>query len=272
VSTIVIYHGNCIDGYTAAWAAWRKFGMTAAYVPAHYGSEPPDVGGHDVLVVDFSYRRATLEAMKASAKSLRVLDHHKTAKEDLEGLEYDTFDMDRSGAGITWDELHGSPRPWLVDYVEDRDLWRFKMWESKSVNAFVGAHKRTSFAEWQDLSLRPIAECARMGSAVEMFTDRYVEEMCAQAAIFEIDGMEIPVVNAPYINTSELVGALSKDHPFAIGWFQNKDGRCLYSLRSRGDFDVSAFAKRFGGGGHKNAAGFNGPNPPDGMWTRLVTQ
>jgi nanoRNase/pAp phosphatase (c-di-AMP/oligoRNAs hydrolase) len=27
-------------------------------------------------------------------------------------------------------------------------------------------------------------------------------------------------------------------------------------LRSNGDYDVSAIAKAFGGGGHKNAAGF----------------
>ena len=34
------------------------------------------------------------------------------------------------------------------------------------------------------------------------------------------------------------------------------DGRFQYSLRSRGDFDVSELAKKHGGGGHKGAAGF----------------
>lgn len=43
---------------------------------------------------------------------------------------------------------------------------------------------------------------------------------------------------------------------FGLLWYINKDGKCLCSLRSNGDYDVSAIAKVFGGGGHKNAAGF----------------
>jgi len=30
-------------------------------------------------------------------------------------------------------------------------------------------------------------------------------------------------------------------------------------LRSKGDFDVAAIAQRYGGGGHRNAAGFRLP-------------
>jgi oligoribonuclease NrnB/cAMP/cGMP phosphodiesterase (DHH superfamily) len=44
--------------------------------------------------------------------------------------------------------------------------------------------------------------------------------------------------------------------PFSASYFI-KEGKKIYSLRSRGDFDVSVIAKAFGGGGHKNAAGFS---------------
>lgn len=44
--------------------------------------------------------------------------------------------------------------------------------------------------------------------------------------------------------------------PVALGWWQRFDGKFQFSLRSRGDIDVSEIAKKFGGGGHKNAAGF----------------
>jgi len=54
---LVIYHANCIDGYTSAWAAWRKYGDDAEYLPASYGDPAPDVTGRWVLVVDFSYPR-----------------------------------------------------------------------------------------------------------------------------------------------------------------------------------------------------------------------
>ena len=254
----VIYHHNCIDGFTAAWCAWLKYGDAADYIPAQYNEAAPDVAGHDVLVLDFSYARAKLIEMHAAAKSLRVLDHHKTAEADLAGLDFCVFDMDRSGAGIAWDELLGGSRPRLVDYVEDRDLWRFRLIESRAMNAFIGSFA-FSFPQWS--VLQEHLECAfdnavGAGEAVLRSVERYVQSMCKEARSMRLAGHVVPVVNAPYINTSELVGTLAEGAEFAVGWFQRADGKYQYSLRSRGNFDVSALAETFGGGGHKNAAGF----------------
>jgi nanoRNase/pAp phosphatase (c-di-AMP/oligoRNAs hydrolase) len=96
------------------------------------------------------------------------------------------------------------------------------------------------------------------GRAVEKFINRYVREMAAQQLRARFEGYDVPIVNAPYLNISELVGELSKGHPFAMGWFQRADGKYQYSLRSRmpEGIDVSELAKKYGGGGHKHAAGF----------------
>lgn len=264
---LVLFHAGCIDGFTAAWAASKALGDSAEYVGVQHGQPPPDVEGRDVFIVDFSYDRETVLAMKASANSLHIYDHHKTARDALEGLSFATFDMNRSGAGITWDEIAGSTlprnhdviygtrRPWLVDYVEDRDLWRFDLPRSKAVNAYIGACPQ-SFEQWDAISRMALRDVANAGEAVLMFVDRYVGEMSRQAIERKFCGYLVPVVNAPYINTSELVGHLAKTYPFAVGWYQRSDGLYAYSLRSRGEFDVSDIAKRFGGGGHKNAAGF----------------
>jgi len=256
---IVIYHAACLDGFTAAWAAYRCFGETdTEYVAASYGDAPPSVYGRDVYIVDFSYSRIVLLAMKRDAASLLVLDHHKTAAEALAGLDYATFDMNRSGAGITWDEMHDTARPWLVDYVEDRDLWRFKLPDSKEINAWIGACRRDSFADWDALVATPIDKVITKGAAVRTYIDRYVHEMSEQARTVNFEGYDVPMVNAPYICISELVGRLAQDAPFAVGWFQRRDGRYAYSLRSRepDGFDVSELAKHFGGGGHRHSAGF----------------
>lgn len=258
---LVIAHGNCLDGFTAAWAAYKKWGEEGTeYVFANYGDEPPPVDGREVWIVDFSYKRPVLETMKARADSLRVLDHHKSASEDLAGLDYATFDMNRSGAGLTWDALHATrSRPWLIDYVEDRDLWRFKLSDSKKINAWIGACRRESFADWDALSDHRLQDVTNWGTAVLTYVDRYTSEMCEQARMIRFEEFDnIPIVNAPYIGISELVGKLAERAPFAVGWFHRNDGRYAYSLRSRGPdgLDVSEIAKRFGGGGHRNAAGF----------------
>lgn len=257
---LVIYHANCIDGYTAAWVAWLRFGdADTEYVPASYGDAAPDVTGRDVFIVDFSYPRSVMLAMKESASHVLVLDHHKTAQAALEGLPFAIFDMNRSGAGLAYDELHGrAARPWLVDYVEDRDLWRWALRDSKEVNAWIGACKRESFADWSVLHDAGVQAARARGEAVLTFIDRYVSEMVKQARLVDFEGHRIPIVNAPYINISELVGKLAESAPFAIGWFHRADGLYAYSLRSRGTdgVDVSEIAKKYGGGGHRNSAGF----------------
>jgi len=257
---IVVYHSHCLDGFTAAWATWLKFGdEDTEYLPASYGDVVPDVSGREVYVVDFSYPRDVMLAMEKSAASLSVLDHHKAAREALDGLPFALFDMERSGAGITWDVLHpGKERPWLVSYVEDRDIWRWALPQSKEANSWVGACRRDSFEDWDRLSATPFEKVVEKGEAVLAYIDRYVSEMAEQARTVEVAGQNVPMVNAPYICISELVGKLAESAPFAVGWFQRSDGLYAYSLRSRGPegVDVSEIAKRYGGGGHRNAAGF----------------
>lgn len=257
---IVIYHANCIDGFTSAWCAWLEYGDAARYIPAQYGDFPPAVLGEDVLIVDFSYTRETLETMAREARSIRVLDHHKTAEAQLFGLEFCTFDMNRSGAGLAWDHLFpGMPRCQLVNYVEDRDLWRWKLPDSREVSAYIGSWRPT-FQKWSDL--REVLDDARdqafiEGCAILRALDGYVDANSKRFRFGQIGGHDVPIINTTYA-VSELIGKLAEapDVPFAAGWFQKEDGQFVYSLRSRGDFDVSAIAKQYGGGGHKNAAGF----------------
>lgn len=264
----VLYHANCLDGFTAAWVVHMKYRDTdTQYIAAQYGDPPPDVKGHDVVLVDFSYKRDVLLELRRQARSLLILDHHKTAQAELAGFKAGEvgevhFDMERSGAGLAWDYyLPSKPRRfWLVDYVEDRDLWRFKLPDSKAVNAWIDSHPRKSFEDWDRLYVEGVDEARIKGAAVLTFMDRYVYEMGLQARNIDFLGHRVPCVNQPYILTSEVVGALAETSVFAVGWFQRRDGMYQYSLRSRGDFDVSEIAKIFGGGGHKNAAGFQLPH------------
>jgi len=263
---LVLYHANCMDGFSAAWAVWKKFGdADTEYLPAKYGDAPPDVTDRDVVIVDFSYKRDVMLTLNRAANQLLCLDHHKTAEADLKDLPFARFDMERSGAGMAWDHFHTVQRPWLIDYVEDRDLWRFMLEDSKEVNALVNTVARESFDVWDKLSRMDRDEAAQKGSGALAFLDSYVHEMLSQARTLSFCGYEVPVVNAPYVGISELVSALAEGVPFAVGWFQRADGMYQYSLRSRGDFDVTEIAKRFGGGGHKQAAGFVSKCVPEAL-------
>ena len=258
---IVIYHASCVDGFTAAYAAWLKYRDDAQYIPAHYGDDPPDVTGQDVLIVDFSYPRETLLRMRAAAKSLTVLDHHRSAQAELDGLDFCHFDMDRSGASMTWQCLWGLNLPSLVKYVEDRDLWRWDLFGSREVSAYIATVERT-FLDWNMLdeelqSPGGINRSIEKGAVALRVVEQYVAAQATRAGKVKIGGHRVPCINTTFA-TSELVGNLAERAPFAAGWFRREDGRFVYSLRSRGDdgIDVSEIAQQYGGGGHRNAAGF----------------
>lgn len=265
---LVIYHAQCRDGWAAAWAA-SKSEPSVELWPAMYGSEPPDVTGRDVTLVDFCYPREVLLRMSESVEAIRVLDHHKTAKDALAGIPWATFDMERSGAGIAWDVLVGSPRPWIINYVEDRDLWRWSLPNSREVNAFIGTlpyGKPEDLAAWNLAAKMTLTEAFVAGCHVQQAVLRYAENVCDNARGRQVGGWMVPSVNAPQHDISEVLECLLDRHEgctFVHGWWQRADGLFANSLRSRGTFDVSLVAAMFGGGGHRNAAGFQTPKMLD---------
>jgi hypothetical protein len=157
---LVIYHGNCADGFSAAWCFWRYHRDTADYVGGVYQTPPPDVTDRDVYLVDFSYKRAVVADMLTKAARVTLIDHHKTAIEDLAGLEglRQYTDLDRSGATLAWDFLFpGEDRPLLLGHIE------------------AGRHARDSGA-----GLQPRIHLRDVGSADERRSGGTAEDDCGR--------------------------------------------------------------------------------------------
>lgn len=286
---LCIYHGNCADGFTAAWVVRRKFEDRFDFHAGVHGDPPPDVAGRHVVIVDFSYKRPVLEAMAASALSVLILDHHKSAQEALADLpppppdpygrrEKGTihvnlppgscaiFDMKRSGAQIAWDYFFGSisRRPQLVDYVGDRDLWRFKMPFSREVSAYIFSHEY-DFKQWDRLASRlgtahGRRAVAQMGGAIDKKHHKDVAELVGETQRRMIlGGHSVPVANLPYTLSSDAGHLMAQGEPFAACYWDTPSGR-VFSLRSTDSgLDVSEIARMYGGGGHRNASGFRMP-------------
>ncbi len=265
IKPLVIYHGNCADGFSAAWCFWRKYGDDCEYMAGVYQQEPPDVTGRDVYLVDFSYKRSVVEKMLAHANSLTLIDHHKTAIDDLRPLkDGDRFgwfcDLNRSGATLAWDFLFPhEPRPLLLGHVEDRDLWRFKLPGTREIQAFVFSHEYT-FEQWDRMMRADQAELLQMtaaGAAIERKHHKDVAELvgvCKRR--MRIGGHDVPVASLPYTLTSDAGHLMAQGEPFAACYWDTENGR-VFSLRSTDEgLDVSEIAKQYGGGGHVRASGF----------------
>lgn len=262
---IIVYHDNCHDGITALWAALQAYPEAEAY-PGRY-DVPPDMEklrGKDVIVVDFSWKRPVMLTLYHEVcKSLIVLDHHASAEKELEGLKFCIFDMERSGAGLAWDVLVGKTRPALVKYVEDRDLWRFALPFSKAVHAFCASFP-LDLNHREMLSRRSVNDMIDAGEAILRYNRRLVESATKHVRMERVGPWLVPAIASPCIEiVSDLGHALCQGHPFAAIYTDRTDGSRSYSLRSDGPDaqDVSEVAKSYGGGGHKNAAGFVLKNP-----------
>lgn len=255
-ATHILYHAHCDDGFGAAWAAWRTLGDRAVYLPVSHGAPAPELPtSARVVLVDFSYPRAELLSLRERCQDLFVVDHHKTAQQELAGLDNTIFDMERSGAHLSWEFFHPhEPLPELLAYVEDKDLWRFALPQSKEVTIALRSYPM-DFQVWSRLK---VDELKREGTILLRLQEQLVDEACARARWSQVGGHRVPVVNATDFR-SEIANRLCDLHPaapFAAAYYDDEHGLRTWSLRSVGDFDVSEVARALGGGGHKHSAGF----------------
>lgn len=273
---LVIYHAQCRDGQAAGYiavSALRKQGLEVEHVACTYGGPVPGVVGfHAVYIVDFSFKRDVLADMCKNVTSVTVLDHHKTAQADLENwadapanLEV-VFDMTRCGARITYDHFDGDalgvPAP-LISYIQDRDLWTWKLKQSQAVSAWISSFGEDldSFAAmcdvFKDIGVEGAADA---GEAIIGYQNQVVQKHLKSVEVMNLLGHKVAVTNATTMISEVCHEALAKfpEADFALSWQDLvKENKRVFSLRSRkGGVDVSEVAKKLGGGGHANAAGF----------------
>lgn len=286
---LCIYHGGCDDGFAAAWCIWQKW-PDVEFVPGVYGKPPPDVTGLNVLMVDFSYKYDVIVEMSFKAKRIVILDHHKTAQADLlrlpqmrntpEAMEemarecwgqnmpevMTHFDMEKSGARLAYefcnppDASGAAPQvPLLIALVEDRDLWRFAYGDDTRQFSAALRTYNMNFTQWSEIARNP-EPLIEEGKTILKAHQFNIQKFMNDAFQERVGGRQVPCVNVPYHYASDAAHALLElfpDAPFAAAWFKRGDGLVQFSLRSDDSReDVSAIAKGYGGGGHRNAAGF----------------
>lgn len=271
--TLVIYHGNCADGFTAAWLAniahshtWNK--PIQWNVDAHagvYGEAPPDCTGRNVFILDFSYAPDVMLQIAAQAGRVTWIDHHKTAIEAMDGVEHPNLvkvlSTERSGAYLTSQFFWPDREPEdMVKLVDDRDRWVFRDPRSKPFAAGMFSRHYT-IEDWNAIA-NNVDQTIEEGAAVLRKHWKDIRELLDVMTVHkDIAGFNVPTANLSYVSASDACHELLERHsdaPFAACWFLRKDGKKVFSLRSRSgsDVDVSAIAKKFGGGGHMHAAGF----------------
>ncbi|HEY9753489.1 MAG TPA: DHHA1 domain-containing protein [Coleofasciculaceae cyanobacterium] len=252
--------------------------------------------GDEVFILDFSFPAPMIRKWVRQGVRVTVLDHHKTSLNDLssfskviqlnsatkvaglritQGNPKITINQDESGATLAWQYFFpDTPAPWFLRYVRDRDLWKFQLPQSKEMNeglSLLRYEAKSAFDVFDELWYAPSAKDAK-NIVLEKGIPAYREKLRQIAAAADRAQLETTPPGVARIYrvmvarlqpqedrlASDVCHELLKRYPNAdfVACISSEGKWSLRSDRNGLDFDVEAVAKQYGGGGHRNAAGF----------------
>lgn len=256
----IVYHGNCADGFGAAYAAWKAY-PNASFVPYYHGDPMPDFEKNsEVYFVDMC---PSVEQHNELCKQLgtvfTVIDHHKTALEVRDKVSPRfrwKLDMEKSGAMLSWEYFHKTEAPVLIRYIQDRDLWHHKLPFTHEVSASLKT-KQKKFELW-DLYANNVFPLIEEGKVAIALIRAEVKLALKQAHEVQLGKHKVWAVNTQNYMSDVAHALIDKypDKPFTACYYIDYNGNKKWSLRSKGGFDCAIFCRKRGGGGHMKAAGF----------------
>lgn len=258
---VILYHNGCHDGFGGAWVAWRKFKNKADYIGVEHGEDAlPAISEKDVYLIDICYSEDVMRSLLARNKKVVVLDHH-VSQRNVVGISTEhIYDTARCGSVIAWNYFFpDEPIPKLLRHIQDVDLWQFKVRHTKELMAALDEYPfdfelwNSIADEWEDV--HAVKKYIAAGSIVLAYENRVLERMVRHAERVDFNGHAAYAVNSPILESEIGNWIVRHKKTIAIIWsYKGKEVRV--SLRSDGRTDVSELALRYGGGGHKAAAGF----------------
>lgn len=262
---MVICHDD-LDGFTGAWAAWKKLKDKAEYIELGYDTKNYDfifqLKDKEIYFVDYCLKIQEMLNL-ASKNKVVLIDHHISSKETAGLLPGSVFDDKHSAAFLSWEYFHGGKKvPLIVQYVEDYDIWKFKLPYSKELTTVLNLYS-FNFKVWdklakmfQDKTKRK--ELIKKGRAIVDYQKSLIGELADKGQEVFFEGHGAIAVNSPILSSEIGNHIYTKTGKVGIVWsYKGKKAPKIHvSLRGDGKINLSELAKKYGGGGHKASAGF----------------
>ena len=231
-----------------------------------------------VYFVDYSFKKDTvwqLEEILKKTKDVIWIDHHLSSfkleeelpwTKDIKGIRQDGI----SGAGLTYMYLYNckfDDLPYYIQLISDYDCWLYK-YEPDTTYFKLGLGTEDndalddiwkafyeSFVDDVCLSIS-VGTLIEKGKIIKQYIDSentfYREHYSYET---EIEGLKCLVVNKK--SNSWIFGDKINEYPLVMVWVFNgvKYSYSIFSVDK--NIDCSKIAEKYGGGGHRGAAGFS---------------
>ena len=291
---IIFYHSD-LDGHCAGAIAYKFATALDSSLPDlprrplcvemdHFSTLDLNSveNGENIYIVDFSFKPDVINKLLEKGCNITWLDHHKTAfdyekkfirsRGSVNGFRRD----DLSGCGIAWNWFFPhSPMPYVVEMIQDYDLWQFKFPETKPFyeglkledTAPIAGIWKTLLCTTQMYSKHEkdiISDFCKKGETCIKYRDSICKDYCKMGFETWFMGYRC-FAQGMYTFGSTAFGELIHKYPICLS-FEFLGDKWVIGLYSADDkIHVGELAKQCGGGGHKGAAGFtmNGKDLPD---------
>jgi len=262
---MICIHHNDLDGRCAAAIVAKRY-PDCMFIETDYKDPVPDIDfllGQDIIIVDFSYKTEQFNMIYAAAKSVVWIDHHATAKDypyqSVPGLR-DFKDKSMSGCELTWNYFYPYAKiPQAVLLVGDYDKWAHKLKDSKLFYEGMKLEENGPSSQIWNFLLSDndmLPTIIQNGITSMRYRDNYCESLCKDFGYnTSFEGYHVYACNQQKFG-SQGFGKRMMVYPFCVAYIHNGH-KFIVSLYSENkDINVGEIAKRYGGGGHKGAAGF----------------
>ena len=284
MKTYVVYHKADLDGVFSAAAVMvaKNYGDTVTPVPYQYGEDIPDLDDPTygkVFVCDVSFGKGTEWAFRRWAeqgKEVVWIDHHKSAIESIKApIEVGGVrEVGTAACLLTWKYL-GMRNNKILSLLSAYDVWDHDKYNWEDVEAFqFGMRARVGLSVgWAYRLLNDYIMSSNKGKS-EMIDELIKEgrviinfESERNKGDLEMFSFEATVLGkrALCMNTttfsSKVFENMWDENEFDVmmPFCWNGDmARCSF-YTTKDDVDCSEMARKLGGGGHRQAAGFQMP-------------
>lgn len=267
---VLITHKNCNDGYGCAclyldFLSKFRPDIEPKIIYIQYANNlnlddyfmPIDIEDKLVIIADFSFELKHLEVIDNIASDMILIDHHDSAAKLLPNVPKCYINQEMSGAGLFEYFLFPTrtPNP-LIAYIQDRDIWTWRLPDSKEVNAGISLyshqdHFKTAYDASSYHGSDFIAGVKLIGTGILDYQNNHINKVTSSNKIKMVKWGNLTV---PFINTttliSEIGNELAKVYPFAIMYFITGT-EIVFSFRSTDMNLLKLGVPR----GHKAAAG-----------------
>ena len=264
------YHKSDLDGHCSG-ALIKLKNPECEMIGVDYADYVRDFKvqmGETVYVVDFRFPMDEMVWLSAFAK-LHWIDHHKSSIEEARDIGFlasggQLLVIGQAACELVWEYLCPDEKPPVPVWL----LGRYDVWDHEDERVMPFQWGMRNFPDtlpdqmvfWADVIRSPtyFTEIINTGRTLLKYQQvqdaKYAKGMAYEA---EFEGVRAIIMNKAYANSKAFDAVYDPEKHDIMVFFAIKPGQYKYTLFcDKPDIDVSEIAKRYGGGGHRGAAGF----------------